>query len=132
MFKEHIKVRFCETDALRHVSNTALAGWFESAREPIFKLFLPSLDVTQWPLILARYSIDFKAQLYYGTEVEVRTEVARIGNSSFELRQQIWQSDTLCAEGMCTMVHFDHTSQRSEPIPEAIKARLCEHLLTSE
>lgn len=131
MFTETIKVRFCETDALRHVSNTALAGWFESAREPIFKMFLPSLDVTQWPLILAKYSIEFKAQLYYGDNVEIKTEVARIGNSSFELRQQVWQKQTLCAEGMCTMVHFNHTSQQSEPIPEGVRQQLSDHLITA-
>ena len=132
MFTESIKVRFCETDALKHVSNTALAGWFESAREPIFKLFIPDLDVSRWPLILARYSIDFKAQLYYGQGVEVRTEVARIGNSSFELRQQIWQNHELCAEGLCTMVHFDHQSQKSVAIPATVKTALSEHLVCTD
>ncbi|MEC8487777.1 MAG: acyl-CoA thioesterase, partial [Pseudomonadota bacterium] len=44
-------VRFCETDALQHVSNTALVTWFEAAREPIFRMFTPELDLNNWPLI---------------------------------------------------------------------------------
>ena len=53
MFSEEFNVRFYETDALAHVSNTVLVGWFESGREPIFKLFNPELDLQNWPLILA-------------------------------------------------------------------------------
>lgn len=45
MFKEIIKPRFNETDALSHINNTVLTAWFEGARDPIFKLFTPDLDV---------------------------------------------------------------------------------------
>ena len=78
---------------------------------------------------ISKYSIEFKAQLYYGDNVEIKTEVARIGNSSFELRQQVWQKQNLCAEGMCTMVHFNHTSQQSEPIPDSVRQQLSDHLI---
>ena len=57
-------VRFCETDALQHVSNTALVAWFEAAREPIFRMFTPELDLQNWPLILASYKVDFLAQIF--------------------------------------------------------------------
>ncbi len=45
MLEETFAVRFYETDALAHVSNTVLAGWFESARMPVFKMFSPELDL---------------------------------------------------------------------------------------
>ena len=66
-------VRFYETDALQHVSNTVLVGWFESAREPIFRMFTPELDLQNWPLILASYKVDFLEQIFYGHPVTVRT-----------------------------------------------------------
>ncbi len=53
MFNEQYTVRFYETDALGHVSNTVLVGWFEAARIPIFKLFVPDLNLQNWPLIVA-------------------------------------------------------------------------------
>ena len=104
-------MRFYETDALQHVSNTVLVGWFESAREPIFKLFNPELDLQNWPLILASYKVDFLSQLFYGHPVEVRTFIGRLGNSSFDVYQEVWQQDKKCAAGTTTMVHFDYKSQ---------------------
>ena len=73
MLIEDFNVRFCETDALAHVSNTVLVDWFEMAREPIFRIFTPELDLQNWPLILAGYKVDFLDQMHYGHPVQVRT-----------------------------------------------------------
>ncbi|WP_438864647.1 acyl-CoA thioesterase [Neptunicella sp.] len=124
MLSEHFNVRFYETDALQHVSNTVLVGWFEAAREPLFKIFNPQLSLTNWPLILASYKVDFIAQIFYGSEVEVKTGISRLGNSSFEVYQQVWQNDKLCAEGHTTMVHFDYQTQKSAAIPATIRQQL--------
>ncbi len=120
-------VRFYETDALAHVSNTVLVGWFESAREPVFRFFSPELDLSNWPLIVAGYKVDLLAQIFYGKPVTIRTYISRMGNSSFDTYQEVWQNDTLCATGVTTMVHFDYTSQRSVAIPDTIKAIMNSH-----
>ena len=65
MFSESIKPRFSETDALGHISNTAIPVWFEGARDPVFKILSPSLDLQKWPVILAKTEIEFHAQLFY-------------------------------------------------------------------
>ncbi|GAC15535.1 acyl-CoA thioesterase [Aliiglaciecola lipolytica] len=127
MFSEQFNVRFYETDALAHVSNTVVAGWFESGREPIFKLFSPNLDLRNWPLILASYKIDFHLQIFYGKPVEVRTYVSRIGNSSFETYQEIWQQNQKVASGNTTLVRFDFSSNKAVPIEAEIKSQLQEH-----
>ena len=124
MLEESFAVRFYETDALAHVSNTVLAGWFEAARMPVFKLFTPELDLQNWPLILARYNIDFHRQIFYGKDVTVKTGISRVGNSAFDVYQQVWQDGEMCASGSTTMVHFDYTRQSSAPIPDAIRAEL--------
>ncbi|MDP5133495.1 MAG: acyl-CoA thioesterase, partial [Paraglaciecola sp.] len=118
MLREEIKVRFCETDALAHVSNTVLVQWFETAREPIFRMFNPELDLKNWPLILASYKVDFLQQIYYGKLVEVRTFVSRIGNSSFDIYQELWQNEQHCATGVTTLVHFDFTLSKAQTINE--------------
>ncbi|MBE1301992.1 MAG: acyl-CoA thioesterase [Alteromonadaceae bacterium] len=123
MLTETYKVRFCETDALKHVSNTALVVWFESAREPIFKMFTPSLDLDNWPLILASYKVDFIRQIHLG-QVEIKTGVSRIGGSSFDVYQEVWQNGTRCGSGTTTMVHFNYESQKSEKIPDEIRQQL--------
>ena len=82
------EVRFCETDALQHVSNTALVSWFEAARDPIFRIFTPTMDLQNWPLILASYKVDFLAQIFYGKTVTVKTFISRLGNSAFDVYQE--------------------------------------------
>lgn len=118
MLSEMFKIRFCETDALKHVNNTVVPQWFETAREPIFKVFNPTLDLTKWPLILASFTVDFVAQIQYGTDVEVRTGIAKIGNSSFTVYQEVWQAGQLVAKGTTTMVHFDYVTNKSAPISD--------------
>ena len=132
MLSETHKVRFYETDALKHVSNTVVAGWFETARESIFKMFTPTLDLDNWPLILASYKIDFLAQIFYGQDIEIRTGISRIGKSSFDVYQEIWQADKNCASGTTTMVHFDYKNQGSCPIPEDALSQLNAIFIDSE
>jgi len=127
MFTEEFNVRFYETDALAHVSNTVLVAWFESGREPIFKLFSPELDLQNWPLILASYKVDFLEQIYYGQKVQVRTYISRIGNSSFDVYQELWQQQKKCATGTTTMVHYDFHTKQTVAIKDAIKATLLAH-----
>lgn len=131
MFEESFRVRFYETDALKHVSNTTLVQWFESTREPIFKLFTPELDLDNWPLILANYHVDFLRQIFLG-EVTLRTGIAKLGNSSFVVHQEVWQNGEKCAVGKTTMVHFNYESSRAEPLPSHIREELQMHLVAEE
>lgn len=127
MYCEEFNVRFYETDALAHVSNTVLVGWFESGREPIFKLFNPELDLQNWPLILASYKVDFLEQIFYGQKVQVRTYISRIGTSSFDVYQELWQKQKKCATGTTTLVHFDFQNNQTVAINDEIRANLLEH-----
>jgi acyl-CoA thioester hydrolase len=125
-------VRFYETDGLQHVGNTALVGWFETARLPIFKFFTPTLDLNNWPLILANYNVDFLEQIYLADPVEIKTWISHIGNSSFVVYQEVWQSDTKKAKGTTTLVRFDYASKKAVRIPDDIRAMLEEHRIDLE
>ena len=126
MLTMEFEVRFCETDALKHVSNTALVAWFESARMPIFRWFTPNLDLDNWPLILANYKVDFLLQIFLGEPVEVKTGINKIGNSSFKVYQEVWQGEQCKAKGETTLVHFDYKAQKACPITDPIREKLKE------
>lgn len=132
MLKEQFNVRFYETDALAHVSNTVVAGWFETGREPIFRIFTPELDLANWPLILASYKIDFLAQLFLGKSVEIHTYVSRLGGSSFDTYQEVWQDGKKCASGTTTMVRFDYKTNKSVAISEHERKKLSEHIIEKD
>lgn len=129
MLTEQITPRFCETDALGHINNTVIAQWFEGAREPIFKIFTPDLDVNQWKLILAKISVDFHAELHYGKPVELRTFISRLGNSSFDVYQEAWQENKKCASGTAVMVQFDYQTKSAKPLSAEIVSALTLHSL---
>lgn len=128
MFSMTVTPRFYETDALGHINNTVLSNWFEAAREPVFRVFNPTLSLTEWNLILARVEIDYVAQTHYGKEVEVRSWIGRIGNSSFVVEQEAWQEGVCVARGKAVQVFFNYATQKSEAIPAAYRAQLEPHL----
>ncbi len=124
MFTMLVSPRFYETDAFGHVNNTVVPGWFETAREPIFRIFTPDMDIKSMNLILARIEVDFVAQIFYGSEVELRTGIEKIGNSSFTVWHEAWQKGICVAKGKAVQVYFNHKTQKSEKLPEHFKVQL--------
>lgn len=124
MYSQQIQPRFNDTDALGHINNTVLAVWFEGARDPLFRLFTPDLNPTDWRLILAKFSVEFHAELFYGQPAEIRTWVSRVGNSSFDVSQQAWQQGKLCASGVAVLVHYDFAGKSSVPLDAQQQASL--------
>ena len=128
MHVEEITPRFGDIDGLRHVNNTVIPGWFEQARNPIYRLFNPAFEFDSWNLILARYEVDFVRPLFMHRTVTVRTWVSRIGSSSFEVAQEALQEGVVCTRGRTVLVHYDFGPGRPVPIPPGIRAALAEHL----
>ncbi|MBC7086568.1 MAG: acyl-CoA thioesterase [Methanomethylovorans sp.] len=134
MFITTVTPRFGDADGLRHINNIAISEWFEQARNPIFRFFTPDLDLCyeKWKLILARTEFDYIGQMYYGEDVEIRTYIVRIGNTSFTIGHEAWQQGELKAKGQAVTVHYDFLNKRSVPIPDDIRKKLQEHLIADD
>jgi len=128
MFSYTVMPGFSDTDALGHINNTRLPVWFENARDPIFKIFSPEYNLKEWPLILARITVDFQEQIYLDAEIEVKTTVIKIGNSSFTIKQQAWQNGQCVATGEATMVRFDYQTKKAIRISDEIREQLQQHV----
>jgi acyl-CoA thioester hydrolase len=129
MFRMTVTPRFYETDALGHINNTVMSGWFEAAREPVFRFFNPALALDKWNLILAKVEIDYVAQTQYGHDVLVITGIEKIGNASFVVAQEAWQNDVCVAKGRAVQVYFNYDTQKSEPLPADIRVELEKHMM---
>jgi acyl-CoA thioester hydrolase len=132
MYIDTITPRFGDSDGLRHVNNTVIPGWFEQARNPIYRIFNPEFVFEDWNLILARYEIDFVRPLVINGDVTIRTWVSRIGTSSFQVSQEAVQAGALCTRGTTVLVHYDFVQSRPVPIPADIRGLLSEHLAGPE
>lgn len=124
MLTEQFEPRFTDTDALGHINNTRIPVWFEGARMPVFRVFTPDLNVRAWKLMIARYDVEFHGELFYGIPVEIRTWVSRLGNSSFDVTQEVWQHGERRASGTTVLVHYDHQSKRSVPLSAELRQQL--------
>lgn len=134
MFKNIIEPSFGDTDGLKHVNNNVIGKWFELGRNNIFRFFTPdlNLDYENWKLIMVRTEYDFLGQIYYGKDVEIKTYILNVGNSSFMTGHEAWQDGEIKAKGKSVVVHYDFIEQKSEPIPDDIKEKLKTHLISEE
>ena len=130
MFKSIIEVSSRDTDSLGHVNNTSLPLWFETSRNSIYRIFNPSMELNPktWNLIMVHTEFDYLDQIFYGYDVEVRTYIEKIGNTSFTVYQEAWQKDKLRATGRAILVDFNFNTQKKVQIPIDVRKELEKHL----
>ena len=131
MFSHLVMPELTDTDAMGHINHARLPIWFANARNPVFRFFSPELDINNWPLILASITVNFHEQIYHAREIEIRTSINKIGNSSFSVIQQAWQDNKCAASGEATMVHFDYITKKAVKIPDDIREKLQQHMQSS-
>ena len=124
MIFTNIVPRVSETDGVGHINNVFIPIWFEAGRREIFRIFSPNLDFLDWKLALVKVTVEYVDQLYLAENVEVRTGIEKIGNSSFTIKEEIYQTKRLCAKGQAIYVNYNFTEKRSEAIPNKIRDRL--------
>lgn len=132
LFHTVIDPRPSETDANGHINNTVLPIWLEAGRKEIFKIFTPDLSFKNWKLVIVKTTLEYTHQIFYGQDVEIKTWVKRIGHTSFELYEEVYQNDHVCARNEAVYVNFNFSTQKPEPIPEEIKEKLESHLYQGE
>ncbi|SDQ94520.1 acyl-CoA thioesterase [Virgibacillus salinus] len=128
MYQTVIEPRVSETDGVGHINNTVIPVWLEAARIDLFRLFTPDLSFEDWKMIILKMNVDYIGQIFFGIDVIVCTWVKKIGNSSLQLYEEIWQDERLCVKATVTYVNYDLKKQKSEPIPDPIKQELEQHL----
>jgi acyl-CoA thioester hydrolase len=124
ILEETITPGFYETDALGHINNTVVPMWFEKARTPLFKIFTPDLDPKKWELILAKIEVEYVREIDYRIAVIIKTGIQQLGNSSFLIRQELFQDGELAARGLTTLVHFDHHQKKSQALTTELRSEL--------
>lgn len=129
----NVYVRFCETDAGGHVSNTSYFFYMEEARSKFFQAigFTGAENRGNIDFIIASTACDFLAQAYAGQTLLVKTTVDRIGSKSFKLVHELTEAEsgTKIASGSATIVCFDYQKQQTEPIPDRLRKSLEEFLI---
>ena len=126
LFSTTISPRFYETDGLGHINNVSIAGWLEVSRMTFLSSFghLEGISPNDWAL--AGVKIDYLAETFFGSDVELRVTDVSVGNSSLTLKSEIWQKGQRTVAGTSTLVHFDAQSKQSKRIPDSLREHLAQ------
>lgn len=126
MNKIDIYVRFCETDAGGHVSNTSYFLYFEEARTKFFEAIGFGPNKRSIHFIVAQTECDFRVQAFAGQILTVNTKVSRIGTKSYTMMHEITDAKTreLIATGSAVIVCYNFEAQESVEIPDKLRAIL--------
>ena len=117
--EKQIEIRWRDVDAYRHVNNAVYATYLEEGRDEWLEGTLGDVG-SSWDYVLARVAIDFRRELRLEDEaVVVSCRLARIGNASLTLREQIrTRGGKLAAESEAVIVSRDRASGKSRPLSE--------------
>jgi acyl-CoA thioester hydrolase len=118
-----IPVRWGDMDAQGHVNNTVYFRYMEQAR--IEWLERVGQRVGQGPgmgSVIVNASCTFIEPIEYPGTVEVRMFIGSPGRSSFETQYELWAGTRKHAEGAAKIVWIDRSTQRSTPLPDALRA----------
>ncbi len=117
--EKRVEIRWSDVDAYMHVNNAVYATYLEECRDEWVDGVLGEAG-NSWDFVLARVAIDFRRELRLDdAEVVVSCALARIGNSSLTLTEQIrTREGDLAAEAEAVLVARNRDLGRSRPLSE--------------
>ena len=116
-------LRFCDTDLNGHVNNAVFSAFCESGRVNALRTIL---DPTREPatfFVIARLTIEFRAELHYPGRVRCGTWLDAIGRSSVGFAQALLAGDgRIAGLSHAVTVLMDGPTRRPRPLGEATRA----------
>ena len=123
-----IEPQFGDTDMWQHIHYAAIIRWFERGRMHFYKIFNPDCSADKWNLILAHTECDYFGETRLSYEVEIRSTIERIGNTSFTIYQECWQKGVKTACCRTVLVFIDHQTKHPMPLTPEYRQALEAHL----
>ena len=119
-----VTIRFSDQDSMGHINNVSYGAFVEAGRNAFVTQYLkpdthPGID-----FVLARVTIDFRAEMHYPGTIDVGTCIKRIGNSSITIGTGIFKDGVLHATAESTNVFIDLGTRKSCPVPADIRSEL--------
>ncbi|MBR2625489.1 MAG: acyl-CoA thioesterase [Lentisphaeria bacterium] len=134
MQKLKLRIDWGDMDLLGHVNNVSIIRYLQAGRVMFMeKIGLPAYAGMKTGPIEAATEIQFRKQLYFPGNVEVRTGVREVKNTSIILEHEVYDdAGDLAVSGMEVIVHFDFTNQCKIPLTDELReniVRYCDSLV---
>ncbi len=118
------KIRYADTDRQGHVNNALFATFLETGRVEILYDPVQPLAADGAEFVIARLTLDFRGDLRWPGSVTVGTAVQRIGNSSLELSQVMYQENWCVAVAEAVIVQVDCRERTARPLTQQARETL--------
>ncbi len=118
------KTRNRDTDQFGHVNHAAMATLLEGAR--IELVFAPELEAETAgiDLLVVRLTLNFHKELRAPGRVRIGSRVTRIGSSSFDVAQAIFDGEDCSASAEAVCVLLDRRTRKPSPLTQRMRAHL--------
>ena len=109
------KLRYRDTDQQGHVNNAVYSTFFESGRTEL--IYGPNpLHDPDGGFVIAHISVDYIEEIKWPGQVEIKTGVLKVGNTSVTMVQGVFFKDRLKAYSESVIVHVDKKTKKSRPL----------------
>ncbi len=119
-----LRIDWSEMDTYQHVNNVNFMKYMQSARVQFWEVTgLAKLyaETKRGPMLVST-KCDFKNPLFFPGNVEIKTKVEFLKNSSFGLYHKLYNDKgVLCAEGHDVAVCFDFNTDKTFLITEELR-----------
>ena len=122
-----IPIRWGDMDAMGHVNNTVYFRYMETIRLAWFDALGLQLSAEVPGPVIIYATCTFVRQFTYPGIVDARHYVGDFGRSSVDTWIELSRSeapDQICAHGSAKVVWADMKTERSAPIPDAVRAAM--------
>lgn len=124
------KLRFVDTDRQGHVNSSVFNTMLETGRAEILYNPNQSLAAENCSFVIAHLNLDFLAEITWPGQIDIGTKVTRIGRSSIDMEQAVYQNGRCAATAKTTIVHVNNSTRRSHPLGELAISALSTFCLT--
>ncbi len=116
-------VRYADLDPNGHVNNGAVNQYFEDGRVHFRSERMAFLGEALFTgFAVGRFTATYHAALTYPATVDIGTVVTRIGTSSFDLGQGVFNGEICIATAQVAQVYFDPATGKSTKLPDPIRS----------
>lgn len=110
------KIRYCDTDRQGHVNNAVFSSFFETGRVEI--LYDKDTNITSGncSFVIASIKLDFLGEIVWPGQVEIGTRISRIGRSSINMEQGLFQDGKCVALAETVIVQMNNNTRKSSAL----------------
>ena len=112
------KIRYADTDRQGHVNNAMFSTFLETGRVEFMSDTKKGMLADNCEFVIANSNLNLLGEINWPGNVDIGTQVIKVGNSSVCLFQRLFQDDRCVASAETVIVQMNETTRKSQPLSD--------------